>query len=104
MQNLRMPAFAAALLFAAALGGCETTGSPGPEAAAAPSPQPMTHQQAALECWMAQEKNTKVDLDKRADLVDKCIDQKMNGSAAPTSTAAAKPDAGPKTGAAKPKT
>jgi hypothetical protein len=53
---------------------------------------------------MAQEKNTKVDLDKRADLVDKCIDQKMNGAAASTSTAAAKPDAGPKTGAAKPKT
>ena len=97
---------AAALLTAAALGGCETTGD-GPAAqAAAPPPEPMTHQQAALECWMAQEKNAaKVDLDKRADLVNKCIDQKMSGAAAPAATAAAKPDAGLKTGAPpKPKT
>jgi hypothetical protein len=94
MQNLRMPLLACVLLLAAELGGCETTGSPAPEAAAAPAPQPMTHQQAALDCWMAQEKNTKVDLDRRADLVNKCIDQKMGGAAAPAATA----------GAAKPKT
>jgi hypothetical protein len=98
------PAAMAALLFAgAALSACETTGGgPVPQAAAAP-PQPMTHQQAALDCWMATEKDAAhMTLDRRADVVDQCIAAKMKGEAGSPDKAAARPDAGPKAGA-KPK-
>ena len=62
---------------AAALGGCETTGEAIP-AAAKPVEEPMTHTRAARECWMGTEKtNAAMNLDKRADIVQKCIDQKM---------------------------
>jgi hypothetical protein len=78
-----------ALLVLATLGlaGCETTGlgaGPAAQAAAPAAPQaPMTHSQAAAECWMSTEKGaTSQDLDKRADLVTKCIDQKMNSASA----------------------
>lgn len=38
----------------------------------------MTRSQAASDCWMKLEKvAASVDLDKRADLVTKCIDEKM---------------------------
>jgi predicted small secreted protein len=68
----------ALLLAAAALAACETTGS-GPGAqAAAPAEPPMTHSRAASECWMSTEKGSAgMNLDKRADIVTKCIDQKM---------------------------
>jgi hypothetical protein len=89
------------VIAAAALAGCETTGSgPGPFAglgspagkpaeAAKPEP-PMTHSRAAMECWMSTEKGSAgANLDKRADLVTKCIDDKMKaakaGPAAPKS-------------------
>jgi hypothetical protein len=90
-------AFAAQLVFAAAaLAGCETTGG-GPMAQAAP-PVPLTHQQVALECWMSTEKDAaKLGLDKRADVVTKCIADKMGGK----QTAAATPEPKPK-GDAKP--
>jgi hypothetical protein len=40
----------------------------------------MTRSRAAAECWMATEKGrADMDLDKRADVVNKCIDQKMKG-------------------------
>lgn len=72
----RLALLAAATL---ALAGCETTGS-GPSAQAsakAPEP-PMTHSRAAMECWMSTEKGSAtVNLDKRADIVTKCIDDKM---------------------------
>ena len=87
-----------ALLVAAALSlaACETTGAgtAAPAAAAAPAapinpmadekpskPQgPMTHREAALECWMSTEHgHADMPLDKRADVVDKCIAQKMQG-------------------------
>ena len=48
--------------------------------------EPMTHSRAARECWMKTEKaNAHEDLDKRADVVNKCIDDKMKaaGAAAP---------------------
>jgi hypothetical protein len=81
---LRQPASALLLLLAAALGGCETTApGPGPEAAAKPVEEPMTHTRAARECWMGTEKgHADMPLDKRAAIVDKCIEQKMK--AAPT--------------------
>jgi len=69
-------------LAAVALAACETTGTGTgvkPEAAKPPEP-PMTHTRAAEQCWMATEKGaTTMSLDKRADLVDKCIEDKMKG-------------------------
>lgn len=92
---------------ALALAACETTGT-GPTAAdapkaefasvkpdaAAPSTQtarppepvsePMTRSRAARECWMRTEKGSAhADLDKRADLVNKCIDDKMKAAGTP---------------------
>ena len=83
------------LALAAALGGCETTGGPAPQAAAAP-PKPLTHQEASLQCWMATEKDAaKMSLDKRADLVDACIDRKMKGEPDAPATASVKPAPSP---------
>ncbi len=86
-----------ALVLAAAglLAACETDGSsPGPLAAlsspakpeepAKPPEPPMTRTRAASECWMGTEKGgASANLDKRADVVDKCIDQKMKTAAGP---------------------
>jgi hypothetical protein len=69
------------LLAAMALAGCETTGTSTAPVAAAPPEPPMTHSRAATECWMATEKgHNEPDLDKRADIVTKCIDQKMKAA------------------------
>jgi hypothetical protein len=75
------------VLAAAALAACETTGS-GPSAQAeAPPEPPMTHSRAASDCWMSTEKGSAaVSLDKRADIVTKCIDQKMKASPAAPKT------------------
>ncbi len=86
----------AALIAVAALSlaACETTGSPAPAVQAAPvsaasdnpmapdtvtkTSGPMTHRQAALYCWMSTEHgHADMALDKRADVVDACIKQKM---------------------------
>jgi hypothetical protein len=89
LQRLALIVAAAALL-----AGCETDGnSPGPFAAlsspakpaepAKPPEPPMTRSRAASECWMGTEKGSaKANLDKRADIVDKCIDDKMKAVAA----------------------
>jgi hypothetical protein len=46
--------------------------------------EPMTHSRAARERWMRTEKgNTREDLDKRADLVNKCIEEKMKAASTP---------------------
>lgn len=74
---------AALLLAGALLAGCETTG---PSAlAAAPAEPPMMHSRAAELCWMSTEKGATANqnLDKRADVVTKCIAEKMKGAAAP---------------------
>jgi hypothetical protein len=40
--------------------------------------EPMTHSRAARECWMRTEKGSAHEnLDKRAEIVNKCIDEKM---------------------------
>ena len=45
---------------------------------------PMTRARAATECWMKTEKGSAgVNIDKRADVVTKCIDDKMKAAAAP---------------------
>ncbi|HEU5018030.1 MAG TPA: hypothetical protein VFT69_08660 [Pseudolabrys sp.] len=65
---------------ALALAGCETTGIEAPTAEAAPAPAPITHQKAALYCWMKTEHGrADIALDKRADIVDRCIKEKMQG-------------------------
>ena len=71
----------AVCLMAGVLAGCETTG-PGPiDAAARPVEEPMTHTRAARECWMSTEKGrADMPLDKRSEIVDRCIEQKMRGA------------------------
>ena len=76
------------------LAGCETDGNkPGPLASLSspskpaepekPAEPPMTRSRAASECWMSTEKGSRsVSLDKRADIVDKCIDDKLKSAAA----------------------
>lgn len=75
------------------LAGCETDGSPpGPLAelaaysgkkddagkAAKPPEPPMTRSRAAADCWMQTEKGrADANLDKRADFVTKCIEDKL---------------------------
>ena len=70
---------------AAALVGCESVVPypTAPPAAAASATPPMTHSRAASECWMSTEKGrADMNLDKRADFVTKCIDEKMKGAKA----------------------
>ena len=63
---------------AATLGACTTDGKGQVSLLAAP----MTHQRASAECWMQTEKTMqKVDLDKRVDVVNRCIDEKLSGRA-----------------------
>lgn len=73
------------------LAGCETDGNtPGPLASlsspAKPAEpekpaEPMTRSQVASECWMKTEKGSlKANLDKRADVVDKCIEDRMKSA------------------------
>ncbi|MBX6329179.1 MAG: hypothetical protein IRY89_11445 [Pseudolabrys sp.] len=90
---LRRPALLLALALPL-LAACNTdqlagTGAPlvaAREPAAKPEQEPMTHTRAARECWMATEKGrADMPLDKRADVVEKCIEQKMKAAAAPQS-------------------
>jgi hypothetical protein len=94
MTEISRQFFTVALLVAVAglLAGCETDGnSPGPLAslsspskpAEAEKPAvPMTRSQAASDCWMMTEKGSAgANLEKRADVVTKCIDDKMKSAA-----------------------
>lgn len=78
------------------LAGCQTDGpSSNPlselaayngkkEEPAKPAEPPMTRSTAAMECWMKTEKGTSSEnLDKRADVVNKCIDDKLKTAPAP---------------------
>ena len=80
---------------AAALTACQTD-SGGPSAQASAPQKPLTHSEAALACWMSLEKGQAKDLplDKRADIVTKCIKDKMNPGAQPAA-AAPKPSGKP---------
>jgi hypothetical protein len=56
--------------------------------APAQAAEPMTRTRAARECWMRTEKGSaRENIDKRADIVNKCIDEKMKaaGGTAPRS-------------------
>lgn len=89
----RNAGIAAALIAAAGLlAGCETDkNAPGPFAALmqpakpseAQSPPPMTRSRAAMECWMKTEKGrADQNLDKRADIVTQCIEDKLKAAKA----------------------
>jgi hypothetical protein len=88
---------------AALLSGCQTDGDgsgpfaslsapakPAEAAKPAEPPKaepPMTKSKAAMECWMKTDKNSAgADLDKRADIVNKCIADKMKAVAAAPKT------------------
>ena len=80
------------VLAAVGLAACETTGLGSTTEAAKPAEPPMTHRRAAELCWMAAEKSSAaMPLDKRADIVDKCIAQKMKATAGNTEPAPAGP-------------
>ena len=80
---------------AALLGGCQTDGAPAnPISELAsfsgkkeePAEPPMTRSRAAMECWMKTEKGRDANLDKRADAVTKCIDEKLTAAKAEPKT------------------
>ena len=75
------------VLAAAGLAACETSGLGSTTEAAKPPEPPMTRRLAAEQCWMAAEKaHAALPLDKRADIVNKCIEQKLktaSGNAEP---------------------
>src|SRR5450759_1308830 len=78
------------VLAAAGLAACETSGLGTTTEAAKPVEPPMGHRRAAELCWMAAEKGSAaMPLDKRADVVDKCIAQKMKSTAGNTEPAPA---------------
>ena len=80
------------VLAAAGLAACETSGLGSTTEAAKPVEPPMTHRRAAELCWMAAEKGSSaMPLDKRADIVDKCIAQKMKATAGNAEPAPAVP-------------
>jgi predicted cobalt transporter CbtA len=107
IRTIRTAAMLAALTATLALTACQTDGT-GPSATDAPKAQtasepapkpetaptqtvrpataaddgePMTHARAARECWMRTEKaNPHQDLDKRADVVNKCIEDKLKAA------------------------
>ena len=82
----------AVMLAAGALAACETTGTGAPEVAAKPVEVPMTHTRAAEQCWMSTEKTSaSLPLEKRADIVDKCIEQKMSAGSGGSVPAPAAP-------------
>ena len=111
IRTIRTAASLAVLTAALALAACETDGTgqasadtpkaqaasarPEPAAAKPETPptqtarpaedgEPMTRARAARECWMRTEKvNPHQDLDKRADVVNKCIEDKLKGVAPP---------------------
>lgn len=84
------------------LAGCQTDGAPSnplaelaaatgkkedaAKPAAKPAEPPMTRSKAAMECWMQTEKGSaSANLDKRADIVNKCIDDRLKKAEAPRS-------------------
>lgn len=83
MTSTRLIACLTVLGCGLALSACETTGPGAPSVAAAPQ-APLTRQDAAMQCWMGTEKSdARMNLDKRADIVDRCIEQKMKGAPPP---------------------
>ncbi|MDO9411219.1 MAG: hypothetical protein Q7T81_01410 [Pseudolabrys sp.] len=102
LETARKTGVAALLLVTSGLlTGCQTGGSPSnpiselaaynakkdeAKTAAKPAEPPMTRSRAAMECWTKVEKsNAGSNIDKRADIVNKCIDDKLKVAEAPKS-------------------
>jgi hypothetical protein len=63
-----------------ALAGCKTDG-PSARASAEEAQRPHTRHEVAFQCWASVDKAHKtMTLDQRADVVTKCIDDKMKGA------------------------
>lgn len=100
LARLSLPLALLALVCAPALTACQTdsNGLPVADAPAQPAAKPITHQEAALQCWMETEHgHADMPLDKRADIVTACITDKMEGKKPPFAedkkkTAKRKPD------------
>jgi len=98
MRRLPELRFVVLVAVAAVLSGCQTDGEgPGPFASLSapakpaepekPAEPPMTKSKAAMDCWMKTEKGSAgTDIDKRADIVNKCIADKMKAVAAAPKT------------------
>jgi phage-related tail protein len=77
---------ALAVLSALMLSGCQTDGAGIGATLTTAKPaeiktNTVTHTEAAAQCWMSTEKGAaSLSLDKRADVVNKCIDDKMKGA------------------------
>lgn len=95
----KLGALSVLVLAAALLSGCKTDGAPPnplselasyhgkPKEPAKPAEPPMTRTRAAMECWMKTEKGrADANLDKRADIVTKCIDEKLKAASAAPKT------------------
>jgi hypothetical protein len=86
-RNFLIARIALLTICAVALASCETdtADAPRPQAGPVTNSEPMTHSRAARECWMRTEKGSAHEnLDKRAELVNKCIDEKMKAAGAPS--------------------
>ncbi len=76
------------LAIAPALAACQTDSTGAPMAQASAPPEPPTRQDAAMQCWASVDKAHKdLSLDKRADIVTKCITDKMAPGQTPTAAA-----------------
>jgi len=81
MRNLAF--VVSVMLAAAALAGCASESKVALADAQSPKKSSLTRSDAAKQCWMATEKGRKdMPLDKRADVVTKCIDDKLNAAEA----------------------
>jgi hypothetical protein len=108
IRNIRFPALVILLMLSApALTACVTDSGPSAMASAqapTPPPAPLTHQQAALDCWMGTEKaDAHMNLDKRADIVTQCIKDKMKASEGAAAAAEAGKPKPVRAGASRPK-
>ncbi len=74
-----------------ALTACQTdspSAQASPQEAAKEAAKPPTRQEVALQCWASADKAHKdANLDQRADIVTKCINDKMNAAQQPAAVA-----------------
>ncbi len=70
------PTASAAPATAATAAAAPATPAPAPQPAKPPPPEKLTSTEINEKCWMDSEINKVRDLDKRAKLVDKCIEQR----------------------------
>ena len=77
---VRRAVTAAVLLATVTLAACASTGST-TSATSQPMPVARTPEQVKADCWMKYEGDTKMNIDKRAQLVDACITERSKSGA-----------------------